>query len=287
MTTAQAEHTRQIEAEQKAASCTHANRVYELGNTYCKDCWAWLHAGPVEPKPPALPPTPDEIDAEIAFYENAVKCYETAKKSMDDYEERLITLADKHGFQPDSAPQSTRLAGRRKTITVTRGRTTTLNEPAIQEFMKWCRRRSKMGIFVKLFCSGDEVHAHPGRRWCGQERRASETHAPEGAGDVRPVHRREGQGALRQDRLRRAREAGPQAAGQKGGCGMIYEPWKARNGKTVINEECDCGALRSEHKDNHPIFARGHGSCARTGCNRFTWKGFVFQRKPRGRKAAA
>jgi len=100
-----------------------------------------------------LPPTPDEIDAEIAFYENAVACYQTAKKTMDGYEEKLVKLTDKHGYHPEGAPRSMRLAGRRKSITVTRGQTVKLHEPAIQNFAAWCRRRSKMGIFTQLFAS--------------------------------------------------------------------------------------------------------------------------------------
>lgn len=97
------------------------------------------------------PPTPEEIDAEIVFYENAKACFSAAKKTMEGYEEKLIELTDKHGFRPEGAPRSTRLAGRRKTVTVTRGQTVKLNEPAIQMFAAWCRRRSKMNIFAKLF----------------------------------------------------------------------------------------------------------------------------------------
>lgn len=54
---------------------------------------------------------------------------------------------------------------------------------------------------------------------------------------------------------------------------MEYREFKAKGG-TIINEECFCGALRTEHADTT---AQGHGGCESTGCKKFTWKGFVYK----------
>jgi hypothetical protein len=42
--------------------------------------------------------------------------------------------------------------------------------------------------------------------------------------------------------------------------------------RVVLDEECRCGALRTEHGTR---FAFGHGACERTGCAQFTWVGMV------------
>jgi len=48
-----------------------------------------------------------------------------------------------------------------------------------------------------------------------------------------------------------------------------------RTGRTrsVIDEICKCGALRTEHSTR---VAFGHGNCTRTLCLQFTWRAFVF-----------
>lgn len=48
------------------------------------------------------------------------------------------------------------------------------------------------------------------------------------------------------------------------------------------NEVCSCGALKAEHADkvkgklgDTMLSERYAGACARTGCQEFTWAGFV------------
>ena len=103
----------------------------------------------------ALPPTPDEIDAEISFYNNAQECLKAAQKTADDYKARLVFLADAFGKTPAHAEQSIRLAGRRNTVTVTRGTTVTVNEPAVHdlELYIYGNLGVKSGIFQQLFAT--------------------------------------------------------------------------------------------------------------------------------------
>lgn len=58
-----------------------------------------------------------------------------------------------------------------------------------------------------------------------------------------------------------------------------YTNWTTRQGRVVLNERCTCGKLRTEHEDNHPVLAQGHGPCLLSGCKRFTFKSFVLQRR--------
>lgn len=47
-------------------------------------------------------------------------------------------------------------------------------------------------------------------------------------------------------------------------------------GRLIIDEKCNCGALRTEHQ---PRYAPGHGPCHRTGCRQFTWSENVYSAK--------
>lgn len=76
----------------------------------------------------------------------------------------LIQLVKKHGFRPDAAAQSLRLIGRRNTATVTIGRTVTLFQPAIQNFLGWCKRCTRMAIFGRLFTAETKYVAVEGWR---------------------------------------------------------------------------------------------------------------------------
>jgi hypothetical protein len=57
-------------------------------------------------------------------------------------------------------------------------------------------------------------------------------------------------------------------------------PFKTPKGRTILDERCRCGHLRSEHG---PRFAYGYGACeARASsnhlacdCHQFTWASFV------------
>jgi hypothetical protein len=99
--------------------------------------------------------TPDEIDAEIAFYRNAQECLKAAQATADQYRDRLVFLADNFGTVPAHAEQSLRLAGRRNTVTVTRGTTVTVNEPAVQDLELYIYGNfgAKSGIFQRLFAA--------------------------------------------------------------------------------------------------------------------------------------
>jgi hypothetical protein len=43
---------------------------------------------------------------------------------------------------------------------------------------------------------------------------------------------------------------------------------RIEDGKQVIDEQCRCNHLRSEHNDRMGI---GHGNCTQCECNQFTW----------------
>jgi len=53
-------------------------------------------------------------------------------------------------------------------------------------------------------------------------------------------------------------------------------PYTLPCGSIVIDERCVCSARRSEHNYRNGI-AWGHGDCARTECERFTWESFIYK----------
>ncbi len=53
-------------------------------------------------------------------------------------------------------------------------------------------------------------------------------------------------------------------------------PMRGLNGRHIVNEKCQCGAMRSDHNDT---VAYGHGSCPAFSCEKFTWADFVFASK--------
>lgn len=55
------------------------------------------------------------------------------------------------------------------------------------------------------------------------------------------------------------------------------------NGRTIADEECRCGAMRTEHGPG-PAGAFGHGACVRTKCEQFTWKRMVLAKPPKAVK---
>jgi hypothetical protein len=97
-----------------------------------------------------LPPTPDEIDAEIAFYQNALACAKQAQEIADKYKASLVLLADHFGSRPEGAEQSLRLQGRRNTLTVTRGTTVAVNEQAVADLKHYLGDLG-LQIFEQLF----------------------------------------------------------------------------------------------------------------------------------------
>lgn len=46
----------------------------------------------------------------------------------------------------------------------------------------------------------------------------------------------------------------------------------------IVDEQCRCGHLKSEH--NPLLFGacEGRGSCSLCSCNRFTWVGYIVER---------
>ena len=54
----------------------------------------------------------------------------------------------------------------------------------------------------------------------------------------------------------------------------MYEGLKD-NGKQVIDEKCECGHLKTQHKTGN--FAVGHGACKECLCKQFTWSGWVTE----------
>lgn len=56
--------------------------------------------------------------------------------------------------------------------------------------------------------------------------------------------------------------------------GLNPFPCRMQNGSVVLNEECHCGHLRTEHET---VIAFGHGACSKRtcGCQRFTWKRMI------------
>jgi len=107
-----------------------------------------LHPAPPEPAPK---PTPEEIDAEILFFQNAQACYRAAKETMEAAQKKLVLVVDLHGTRPPHAEQSIRLAGRRNAVTVTRGTTVTVHEPAVEELENYLCEQVAEGIFERLF----------------------------------------------------------------------------------------------------------------------------------------
>lgn len=99
--------------------------------------------------------TPDEIDAEIAFYQNALACAKQAQEVATKYRDRLVELTDRHGTRPPHAEQSVRLAGRRNTVTVTRGTTVTINDAAVEDLKQYVDGVivGDQPIFARLFAS--------------------------------------------------------------------------------------------------------------------------------------
>jgi hypothetical protein len=101
-------------------------------------------------EPATLPPTPEEIDAQILFFQNAQACYRTAKETMDAGAKQLVAMVDAHGSRPAHAEQSIRLAGRRNVVTVTRGTTVRVHEPAVAELEGYLGDLGGQ-IFTRLF----------------------------------------------------------------------------------------------------------------------------------------
>jgi hypothetical protein len=110
-----------------------------------------------------LQPTPDEIDAEIAFYKNAMACLKAAEETANQYKAKLIFLVDSFGTVPAHAEQSRRLAGRRNTVTVTRGTSVNVNEPAVADLRDYLGPLG-LGIFEHLFAVSTKHTLRDGAR---------------------------------------------------------------------------------------------------------------------------
>lgn len=56
---------------------------------------------------------------------------------------------------------------------------------------------------------------------------------------------------------------------------IIAKQFKERGYPEIVDERCQCGALRSAHEDTE--FSIGHGACPSTKCEQFTWKNYVLK----------
>ena len=97
------------------------------------------------------PPTPDEIDAAIVEYESAQRLVKAAQETADGVKQRLIFLVDHFGEMPAQATASHRLAGRHNEAVVTRGVTTTVNEPAVADFEEYLESKGRLELFARFF----------------------------------------------------------------------------------------------------------------------------------------
>ena len=63
---------------------------------------------------------------------------------------------------------------------------------------------------------------------------------------------------------------------------------RTKNGREIVDELCDCGAMKSEHAprfhEKIKVAVMGHGSCERTKCRQFTWVSWVLAKKTKGGK---
>ena len=175
-----------------------------------------------EPARPSavLPPTPDEIDTEISFYNNAAECLKAAQKTCDDYKARLVFLADHFGARPEGAEQSLRLSGRRNTLTspaALRSRSTS-RPSAISRAISasWACPSSSSSSPRKTTHKLVEG-ARSLLKKLSMPRRAEERVLA-----LLQVHRREGQSAGGQGRGHQAREAEAPAEGRKEGRLMAH-----------------------------------------------------------------
>jgi hypothetical protein len=105
----------------------------------------------VTPHPDILPPTPEQIDSEIAAYEVAVSAASIAELAVKHAKEKLIWMADNFGTVPAHAELSKRVSGRRNTLTVTRGFTTSVNEPAVADLDVYLVEKGFGAIAPRLF----------------------------------------------------------------------------------------------------------------------------------------
>lgn len=47
----------------------------------------------------------------------------------------------------------------------------------------------------------------------------------------------------------------------------------------IVGELCKCGHKKSEHSHvevEEMLIAKGHGSCSKCDCQKFTWKRFIY-----------
>lgn len=54
-------------------------------------------------------------------------------------------------------------------------------------------------------------------------------------------------------------------------------PWTTKKGEVIVDERCECGALRSKHEDLFGGEIYGHGGCPVKHCAKFRWASHVLK----------
>jgi len=49
--------------------------------------------------------------------------------------------------------------------------------------------------------------------------------------------------------------------------------------REIIDEQCECGHLMSNHHDKFGGLVKGHGACMECECEQFTWEMFIYKNK--------
>ena len=109
----------------------------------------------MQPIPIAAPapirPTAAQIDTEVAEYEQALACFDTAKETLQQHKDRLIRLVQAHGEVPAGAEKSMRLRGQLTELTVTTGDSITLKDSAVHTLEAAMEANGWRDLFARMF----------------------------------------------------------------------------------------------------------------------------------------
>lgn len=96
-------------------------------------------------------PTPQQIDAMVTGYEQALACLDAQKKVADEYKRQLVQAAQRFGEVPAGAEKSHRLLGQLTEITITEGSTVALKDAAIKNLEEAMDANGWSGLFDRMF----------------------------------------------------------------------------------------------------------------------------------------
>jgi hypothetical protein len=91
-----------------------------------------------------IPKSPEEVDA-------LIDAYEAAGVALDAQRVELIALVDQCGTVPANATVSKRLSGLRKSVLVTRGSTTSVDEVGVAILKNFLEEKNLAELFPRLF----------------------------------------------------------------------------------------------------------------------------------------